>query len=150
MTRVDPDRYPLRLTDWEGTPAMRTYRTLLVSGAMAALAGGTAMIVHGDWQAAFAAFAGLAGGAFLLSLTRLLAIGDRPGWAAPSAPRRRALAGPTPAAEPRRETAPSAVAPARKTERLETIELDDRANPHGPPDVGTRALDRQVGVPSIG
>jgi hypothetical protein len=150
MTRVDADRYPLRLTDWEGTPAMRTYRTLLVSGALAALPGGAAMIVHGDWQAACAAFAGLAGGAFLLSLTRLLAIGDRPAWKAPSASRRRALARPAPAAEPRREAAPSAVAPPRKTERLETIELDGRLNPHGPPDVGARALDRQVAVPSTG
>jgi hypothetical protein len=131
MTGVDADRYPLRLTDWEGTPAMRTYRTLLVSGALAALAG-------------------LAGGAFLLSLTRLLAIGDRPAWKAPSASRRRALARPAPAAEPRREAAPSAVAPPRKTERLETIELDGRPNPHGPPDVGARALDRQLAVPSTG
>jgi hypothetical protein len=150
MTRVDPDRYPLRLTDWEGTPAMRTYRTLLMSGALAALAGGAAMIVHGDWQAASVAFAGLTGGAFLRSLTRLLAIGDGLAWPAPSAPRRRALARPAPAAKPRREAAPSAVAPPRKTERLETIELDDRARPHGPPDVGTRALDRQVAVPSTG
>jgi hypothetical protein len=111
MTRGDPDRYLLRLTDGEGTPATRSYRTLLVSGALAPLALGATMIVHGDWQAALWAFAGLTGGAFLLSLTRLLAIGERLGWPAPGAPRRRALARPAPAAEPRREAAPSAVAP---------------------------------------
>jgi hypothetical protein len=99
---------------------MRTYRTLLVSGALAAVTLGAAMIVHGDWQPALASFAGLAGGAFLLSLTRLLAIGDRP---APSAPRRRVLARPAPAAEPRRKAVPSAAVPPRKTE---TIEPDDR------------------------
>jgi hypothetical protein len=93
MTKVEPDRYPLRLTDCEGHPAMRTYRTLLVSGALAAAAAAAAMIMHGDWQAALVAFAGLTGGAFLLSLTRLLAIGDGPAWPPPSAPRRRALAG---------------------------------------------------------
>jgi hypothetical protein len=102
---------------------MRTYRTLLVSGALAAVTLGAAMIVHGDWQPALASFAGLAGGAFLLSLTRLLAIGEGP---APSAPRRPALARPAPAAEPRREAVPSAVAPPRKTERLATIEPADR------------------------
>jgi hypothetical protein len=77
MTRVDPHRYPLRLTDREGTPAMRTHRALLVSGALALLASSASMIVHGDWQAALTAFAGPAAGAFLVSLTRLLAIGDR-------------------------------------------------------------------------
>jgi hypothetical protein len=105
---------------------MRTYRTLLLSGALAPLALGATMIVHGDWQAAFAAVAGLTAGAFLVGLTRLLAIAERPGSPAPSAPRRRALARPSPAAEPRREPAPSAVAPPRRTERLETIEVDDR------------------------
>jgi membrane protein implicated in regulation of membrane protease activity len=65
---------------------MRTYRTLLVSGALAALASGAAMIVHGDWQAALAAFAGLSGVAVLLSLTRLLAIGEGPALPARSAP----------------------------------------------------------------
>ena len=113
MTRVDPHRYPLRLTDRGRTPAMRTYRTLLVSGALAPLALGATMIVHGDWQAALWAFGGLPGGAFLLSLTRLLAVGERLAWPAPSAPRRRALARPAPAAEPRPEAVPSAVAPPR-------------------------------------
>jgi hypothetical protein len=117
VTRVDPDRYPLRLTDPEGTPAMRTYRTLLVSGALAALTWAATMIVHGHWQSALAAFAGLCGGAFLLSLTRLLAIGDRQRWPAASPSRRRALAGPAPAAEPRRGVAPSAVAPPRPAPR---------------------------------
>jgi hypothetical protein len=108
MTSVDPDRYVLRPTDCEGTPAMRTYGTLLVSGALAPLALAATMIAHGDWQPALAAFAGLSGGVFLLSLTRLLAIGERPAWRAPSAARRRALARPVPAAEPRRAAAPSA------------------------------------------
>jgi hypothetical protein len=87
MTRVDPDHYPLRPTGGEGTPAMRTHRTLLVSGALAPLAWGASMIVHGDSQAALAAVAGLPAGAFLLSVTRLFAIGDRLAWPAPSAPR---------------------------------------------------------------
>jgi hypothetical protein len=113
MTRGDPDRYPLRLTDREGTPAMRTYRALLVSGALAPLALGATMIVHGDWQAALWALAALTGGAFLLSLTRLLAIGERLAWPAPSAPRRQAPARPAPAAEPRRAAATSAAAPPR-------------------------------------
>jgi hypothetical protein len=77
MTRADPDRFPLRLTNREGTPATRTYGTLLVSGAVAPLAMAAAMIAHGGWQAALAAFAELTGIAFLLSLTRLLAIGGR-------------------------------------------------------------------------
>ena len=64
MTMGDPDRYPPRLTDCEGTPAMRTYRTLLVSGALAAAATAAAMIVPGDWQTALVAFAALAGGDF--------------------------------------------------------------------------------------
>jgi hypothetical protein len=113
MTSVDSDRYALRLTDREGTPAIRTYRTLLVSGALVPLALGAAMIAQGDWQPALAALAGLIGGAFLLSLTRLLAIGERLAWPAPGAPRRRAPARPAPAAKPRREAAPSAVAPPR-------------------------------------
>jgi hypothetical protein len=92
---------------------MRTYRTLLVSAALAPLAMGATMIANGDWQAALAAVAGLTAGAFLIGLTRLLAIAERPASPARSAPRRRALAGPTPAAEPRREPAPSAVAPPR-------------------------------------
>jgi hypothetical protein len=113
MTGVDSDRYALRLTDREGTPAIRTYRTLLVSGALVPLALGAAMIAQGDWQPALAALAGLIGGAFLLSLTRLLAIGERLAWPAPGAPRRRVPAPPAPAAKPRREAAPSAVAPPR-------------------------------------
>jgi hypothetical protein len=103
MTRVEPDR----------SPALRTYTTLLVSGALAAFAAGAAMIARGDWQAAFVAFAGLALGAFLLSLTRLLAIGEGPARTTPSAPRPRAPTRPLPAAEPRREGAPPAVAPPR-------------------------------------
>jgi hypothetical protein len=126
MTTIDPDRHVLGLTDREGTGAMRTYSTLLVSGALAPLALGATMIVHGDWQPALAAFAGLTGGAFLLCLTRLLAIGERLAGPAPSAPRRRALARPAPAADHRREAAPSAAAPPRRSERLETIELDHR------------------------
>jgi hypothetical protein len=116
MTSVDSDRYALRLTDREGTPAMRAHRTLLVSGALVPLALGAAMIAQGDWQPALAALAGLIGGAFLLSLTRLLAIGERLAWPAPGAPRRRVPAPPAPAApaaKPRREAAPSAVAPPR-------------------------------------
>jgi hypothetical protein len=113
MTTADPDRYPLKLTHCKRTPAMRIHRTLLMSGALAALAWGAAMIMQGDLQSALAAFAGLTGGAFLLTLTRLLAIGERPALPAPSAPRQQALARPSPAAEPRRATAPSAAAPAR-------------------------------------
>jgi hypothetical protein len=113
MTSVDPGRYPLRLTDRKETPATRTHRTLLISGALGVLALGAATFVHSDWQAALTAFAGLTAGAFLLSLTRLLAIGERPAWSAPNAPRPRALPRPAPAAEPRREAAPSAIAPPR-------------------------------------
>jgi hypothetical protein len=58
--------------------ARTTYRTLLGSGALAALLLGAAMIMDGDWQAALPAAAGLSGGAFLMSLIRLLAIGERP------------------------------------------------------------------------
>jgi hypothetical protein len=79
-------------------------RTLRVSGAVAALALGAATIVHGDWQPALAAFAGISGIAFLLFLTRLLALGER-------------QARPAPAAEPRREAAPSAVAQPRPARR---------------------------------
>jgi hypothetical protein len=117
MTRADPDRYPLRSSDRKGTQAVRTYRASLVSGALAALALGAATIVHGDWQSVLVAFAGLSGGALLLSLTRLLAAGERPAAPAPSAPLRRALARPAPAAEPRREAAPSVVAPPRREPR---------------------------------
>jgi hypothetical protein len=53
-------------------------QALLGSGALAALALGAAMIMDGDWQAALPAVAGLSGGAFLISLIRLLAIGERP------------------------------------------------------------------------
>jgi hypothetical protein len=60
------------------TSAKRTYRTLLVSGALAALAVGGTTIADGDWQAALAGLGGLPGGAFLLSLTRLLAMSERP------------------------------------------------------------------------
>jgi hypothetical protein len=103
MTTTGPDRYALRPTDREGTRAMRTYRTLLVSGALAPLALGATMIVDSDWRAALPVFAGLAGVAFLLCLTRLLAIGERRARRAPSTPRRRALARPAPAAERRLE-----------------------------------------------
>jgi hypothetical protein len=113
MTRANPDRYALRPTDCRGTPAMRTYRTLLVTGALASLALGATIIAHGDWQSSLLAFAGLTGGVFLLSLTRLLAIGEQPASPALSGPRRRAPARPAAAAEPRRERAPSAVAPRR-------------------------------------
>jgi hypothetical protein len=74
MTQIAPDR-----------PARRPYRTLLVSAALAALALGATMIVDGDWQSALAAVAGFTGGAFLLSLTRLLANGERPARPAPAA-----------------------------------------------------------------
>jgi hypothetical protein len=67
MTRADPDR---------------CYRTLLVSGALVPLALAAATIAHGDWQPALAAFAGHAAVVFLRSLTRLLAIGERPAWQA--------------------------------------------------------------------
>lgn len=107
MTRVDPDRYVLRPTDREGAAAMRTSGTLLVSGALAALALAATMIVHGGWQAAVVAFAGLTGGAFLLSLTRLLAIGDGLAGPAPSAPRRRAPARPEPRPRARLSSTPS-------------------------------------------
>jgi hypothetical protein len=62
------------------TPAMRTYATVLVSGALVPVAMGATMIVHGDGQAALVAFAGLTGGAFLVGVTRLLAIGERRAW----------------------------------------------------------------------
>jgi hypothetical protein len=58
--------------------AVRTYTALLVNGALAPLALGASMIAQGDWQPALAAFAGLTVVAFLLSLTRLLALGERP------------------------------------------------------------------------
>jgi hypothetical protein len=76
---------------------MRTHATLLVSGALVPVAMGATMIVHGDWQAALVASAGLTGGAFLLSLTRLLAIGERVAWparAAAAAPPRAAVVEP--------------------------------------------------------
>jgi hypothetical protein len=53
------------------------YGTLLVSGALAPLALGATMIVQGNWRAALPAFAGLAGLAFLVSVIRLLVIGER-------------------------------------------------------------------------
>jgi hypothetical protein len=74
MTRPDPDRYPVRLTARQGTPAMRNYRALIASGALAPLPLGATMIVNGDWQSALWPFAALTGGAFLLSLIRLLAM----------------------------------------------------------------------------
>jgi hypothetical protein len=74
----------------------RTYRTFLVSGALAALMLGATMIWHGDWQPVLGAFAGLSGGAFLLSLTRLMAIGERPAAPAPPGPRLRARLSSTP------------------------------------------------------
>jgi hypothetical protein len=100
MTTADRDRYPLRPTHRQGTPAMRTYRALVVSGPLAALALGATMIAQGDWQSALGALAGLSGGAFLLTLTRLLAIGERP--AAVAEPRREAA--PPPGAPPRPAT----------------------------------------------
>jgi hypothetical protein len=112
MTTNAPDRYTLRPTDREGARAMRTHRTLLVSGALAPLALGASVIVHGNWRAALPVLAGLAGVTFLLCLTRLLMIGEQRAWPAPSAPRGRALARPAPVAEPL-EAAPSAVAPTR-------------------------------------
>jgi hypothetical protein len=72
------------------------YKTLLVSGALAPLALGATMIVHGGWRAALPAFAALAGLAFVVSLIRLLVIVERLAWAAPSAPRRRARLSSTP------------------------------------------------------
>jgi hypothetical protein len=131
MTRVDSERYALRPSDREGTPAVRTYRTLVVSGALAPLALAAATIAHGDWQPALAAFAGLTIGAFVLSLTRLLAIVERPGRPgrpAPGAPRRRTLARPAPAAEPRREAAPSAAHPelSSGSARLGVARLEQR------------------------
>ena len=89
-----------------GAPAMRTYRSFLGSGALAALALGAATIADGDGQSALVAFAGFSGGAFLVSLRRLLATGERP-----------ALGRPAPAAEPRREAPPSAGAPPRRARR---------------------------------
>jgi hypothetical protein len=113
MTTNAPDRYALRPTDRVRARAMRTHRTLLVSGALAPLALGASVIVHGDWRAALPVLAGLAGVTFLLCLTRLLVIDERRAWPAPSAARGRALARAAPAAEPRLEAAPSAVAPTR-------------------------------------
>jgi hypothetical protein len=112
MTTNAPDRRAPRPTDRERTRAMRTHSTLLVSGALAPLAWGAMLILDTDWRGALGAFAGLAGIAFLLSLSRLLAIGERLARPAPSASRRRAPARPAPAAE-RSKTAPSAVAPPR-------------------------------------
>jgi hypothetical protein len=111
MTTNAPDRYALRPTDREAARAMRTYRTLLVSGALVPLALGATVIVHGDWRAALPVLAGLAGVTFLLCLTRLIVIDERRAWRAPSVARGRALARPAPAAEPRRDAAPSAIAP---------------------------------------
>jgi hypothetical protein len=113
MTTNFPDHRPLRLADREGTAAMRTYRTLLVNGALAPLALGAMLIVHTDWRAALGAFAGLAFVAFVLCLSRLLAIGERLAQPTHSEPRRRALGRPPPAAKPRPEAGPSAVAPPR-------------------------------------
>jgi hypothetical protein len=112
MTRVDPD-HALRLTDSKGTRGRRTYRALLVSGALAPLTLGATMIVHGDWQSALWPVAGLAAGAFLLGLIRLLAIGERRASPAPRAARDRALVQPATAMESRREAALSPVAPPR-------------------------------------
>jgi hypothetical protein len=60
-----------------GTP-MRTYATLLVSGALAPLTLGVTTIAHGDLQSTLVAVAGISGGAFLMCVTRLLAVGERP------------------------------------------------------------------------
>jgi hypothetical protein len=68
--------------------ATRTYRSLLVSGTLASLALGAAMIVHGDWQSALWAFAWFTGVAFVLSLTRLLAVDKGPAWPGPMDSRR--------------------------------------------------------------
>jgi hypothetical protein len=65
---------------------LKTYRTLLVSGALATLALGATMIAQGDWQPPFAAVGWLSGGIFLMSLTRLLAMADRGPWPRPRLP----------------------------------------------------------------
>jgi hypothetical protein len=89
----------------------RTYVTFLVSGALALLAFGATMIVHGGWQAAAAAFAVLTGGAFLTSLISMRASAERLASPASRPVRRRAIARHAPAAEPRREATPAAMAP---------------------------------------
>jgi hypothetical protein len=90
---------------------VRTYVTFLVSGALALLAFGATMLVHGGWQAALAAFAVVAGVGCLISMVSLLATGERPASPAPSRARSRAIARHAPAAEARREAAPVPVAP---------------------------------------
>jgi hypothetical protein len=110
MTSADRDRYPLRLADRAVAPAMRTYRSLLASGALAVLALGAAVIAHGGGQSALVAFAGFNVGAFLVSLTRLVAIRERPAWPAPGGARRRAIARPAPAAASTHEASPGGVA----------------------------------------
>jgi hypothetical protein len=76
-------------TDRGRRPALRTYRTLLACGALEAVALAVTTIARGDLQSALAAVAVVSGGAFLLSLTRLLAMGGR------SASRARLSATPT-------------------------------------------------------
>jgi hypothetical protein len=78
------------------------YRTLLASGTLVPLAMGGTMIMHGYWQSALVALAGLGVGAFLTSLTLVLAIGERPASPAPSTPRRRPLGQRTDALDVRR------------------------------------------------
>jgi hypothetical protein len=90
---------------------MRTFVRLLVSGGLGSLALGATTIVHGGWQAALAALAIFAGGVFLLSFISLLMAGERLMSPAPSPTRRRRIARRVPAAAPRREAAPPAVAP---------------------------------------
>jgi hypothetical protein len=90
---------------------MRTFVRLLVSGALGLLAFGATTIVHGGWQAALAALAMFAGGAFLLSFISLLMAGERLMSPAPSPPQRRPIARHAPAAAPRPEASPPAVAP---------------------------------------
>ncbi len=57
---------------------MPTYVALLVSAGAAITALAAAIVVHGGWEAAAAGLGVIAGLAFLLSLSALLAIGDRP------------------------------------------------------------------------
>jgi hypothetical protein len=92
---------------------MRTDLMLLVSGALALLAFGATMFVHGGWQSALAAFALLAGVGFLASLISLLATGERLASPAPSVAGGRTIPRRAPAVERRREAAPAPVAASR-------------------------------------
>ncbi len=57
---------------------MPTFIALLLSGGVAITALAAAIVVHGGWEAGAAGLGTMAGLAFLLSLSALVATGDRP------------------------------------------------------------------------